>query len=48
MAIEILWASESPNSWRVLLGAVLKGVEYKSTLNVERSEIEPSGADIRP
>jgi glutathione S-transferase len=32
MAIEIFWASGSPNSWRVLLGAVIKDVAYESRL----------------
>jgi glutathione S-transferase len=30
MAIEIFWISGSPNSWRVLLGAVIRGLEYES------------------
>jgi glutathione S-transferase len=32
MALEIFWGSGSPFSWRVLLGAELKGLEYTSRL----------------
>ena len=32
MALEIFWGSGSPFSWRVLLGAEIKGLEYKSRL----------------
>jgi glutathione S-transferase len=32
MALEIFWGSGSPFSWRVLLGAELKGIPYQSHL----------------
>jgi glutathione S-transferase len=32
MAVEIFWVSGSPFSWRVLLAAEVKGVEYQSNL----------------
>ena len=32
MAIEIFWLSGSPFSWRVLLGAVIKGLDFESKL----------------
>lgn len=32
MALEIFWGSGSPFSWRVLLGAEVKGLEYTSRL----------------
>lgn len=32
MALEIFWGSGSPFSWRVLLGAEIKGLEYESRL----------------
>ena len=32
MALEIFWGSGSPYSWRVLLGAELKGLTYESRL----------------
>jgi glutathione S-transferase len=30
MALEIFWGSGSPFSWRVLLGAKIKGLEYEA------------------
>jgi len=32
MALEIFWGSGSPFSWRVLLGAEIKGLQYESRL----------------
>jgi len=32
MALEIFWGSGSPFSWRVLLGAEIKGLAYESRL----------------
>jgi glutathione S-transferase len=32
MALEIFWGSGSPFSWRVLLGAEIKGLVYESRL----------------
>ena len=32
MALEIFWGSGSPYSWRVLLGAEIKGLSYDSRL----------------
>src|SRR5438105_13127603 len=32
MALEIFWGSGSPFSWRVLLGAEIKGLTYESRL----------------
>jgi glutathione S-transferase len=32
MALEIFWGSGSPYSWRVLLGAEIKGLQYESRL----------------
>ena len=32
MALEVFWASGSPFSWRVLLGAEIKGLAYESRL----------------
>jgi glutathione S-transferase len=41
MALEVFWMSGSPNSWRVLLGAAIRGLEYESR------RLEFSKGDLR-
>src|SRR5579871_3463432 len=50
MALEIFWGSGSPYSWRVLLGAELKGLDYESRLlDFSKGEIKtPEFLQLNP